>query len=73
MAITYRDIDIRQALEQKLHGIKPDRLREIIEDAIDAQEEKTLPGLGFLFELLWQASDDVERKAVLEKIAGKLT
>ncbi|MBE3595571.1 MAG: small acid-soluble spore protein SspI [Hydrogenibacillus sp.] len=72
MTTIYRDLDLRQALDHKLRGASARQLQDIIEDAIDAQEDKTLPGLGYLFELLWQRSDDAERQAMLGKIAEAL-
>lgn len=55
------DLDIRQAI---LHNIKEnteDELEATIVDAIKDGEEKLLPGLGFLFELIWNQSDDAHK------------
>ncbi len=55
------DLDIRQAI---LHNIKEnseDQLEATIVDAIKDGEEKLLPGLGFLFELIWNQSNDANK------------
>ncbi|MBE3555452.1 MAG: small acid-soluble spore protein SspI, partial [Thermicanus sp.] len=54
MAISIKDLDLRQAIIAKLSGATQESLRETIADAIQSKEEKTLPGLGVLFEILWQ-------------------
>ncbi len=64
------DLNIRKAI---LHNIKEnsqDELEATIVDAIQDGEEKLLPGLGYLFELIWQESDEavkVEMVSTLEK------
>ncbi|MBE3593997.1 MAG: small acid-soluble spore protein SspI [Candidatus Carbobacillus altaicus] len=73
MATTYRDLNLRAALNTKLKGAKPHDLQDIIEDAITSQEEKTLPGLGYLFELLWEKSDAKMRETMLKTISEALT
>lgn len=64
------DLNIRKAI---LHNIKEnsqDELEATIVDAIQDGEEKLLPGLGYLFELIWQESDEavkMEMVSTLEK------
>ncbi len=53
------NLDIRQAVLQNLNKASHDDVEATIKDAISIGEDKTLPGLGVLFELLWNnASDD---------------
>lgn len=47
------DLDIRQAVLQNLNNATHDDVEATIKDAISIGEDKTLPGLGVLFELLW--------------------
>ncbi|MGL4373862.1 MAG: small acid-soluble spore protein SspI [Turicibacter sp.] len=37
-------------------------------DAIDSGEEKTLPGLGVIFEVLWNGSNETERDSMINRI-----
>lgn len=53
------DLDIRKAVLTNLNKASFDDVTATINDAISLGEEKTLPGLGVLFELLWNnASED---------------
>ena len=63
------DFDIRKAI---LHNIKqnsPDELKATIVDAVSLGEEKVLPGLGFLFELIWKQSDKESRLLMIEALS----
>ena len=55
------DLNIRQAILHNIHENTEDQLEATIEDAIKDGEEKLLPGLGFLFELIWNESDEANR------------
>ncbi len=48
------DLDIRKAVIKNLNGATFDDVRLTIQDAIANGEEKVLPGLGVLLELVWQ-------------------
>lgn len=37
-------------------------------DAIQDGEEKMLPGLGVLFELIWNASDEQEKQEMIDAL-----
>jgi len=63
------DIDLRKAI---LHNIKentPEELEATIVDAISLGEEKVLPGLGYLFEMIWKQSKEEERAQMIEALA----
>ena len=62
------DINIRKAI---LHNIKDnslDQFEETIVDAIEDGEEKMLPGLGYIFELIWSVASNEERSNLLENL-----
>lgn len=62
------DINIRKAI---LHNIKDnslDQFEETIVDAIEDGEEKMLPGLGYLFELIWNEANNEERSDLLANL-----
>ncbi len=62
------DLNLRKAI---LHNIKEnsrDQLETTIVDAIQDGEEKLLPGLGVLFELIWKQSDENEKLEMLEAL-----
>ncbi|MCM1514084.1 MAG: small acid-soluble spore protein SspI [Anaeroplasma bactoclasticum] len=51
------DINIRNNVLSNLKGASAKEVYDTIQDAITLGEEKVLPGLGVLFELLWQTTD----------------
>lgn len=63
------EIDLRKAI---LHNIKensPEQLEATIVDAISLGEEKVLPGLGYLFEMIWKQSTVNDRSQMIEALA----
>lgn len=62
------DIDIRQAVLLNISESTQEQLEETITDAIDQREEKTLPGLGVLFELIWEHSGEMEKQEMIDAL-----
>lgn len=62
------DINIRKAILQNIAENSIDQLERTIVDAISAGEEKMLPGLGFLFELIWKESDEADKTEMLSAL-----
>ncbi|MBS4194947.1 small acid-soluble spore protein SspI [Lederbergia citri] len=62
------DINIRNAVIHNVSGNTQDQLRDTIVDAIQRGEEKLLPGLGVLFEVIWQNADEQEQKTMLDTL-----
>jgi len=56
------NFNIRSAIMQKLKKMPKEDLKDLIEDSIKEGEEKLLPGLGCIFELIWQKSSKSERE-----------
>jgi small acid-soluble spore protein I (minor) len=65
-------MNLRSAIIQNLHGQNENELSATIQDAVATGEEKTLPGLGVMFELFWKNSQNDEKQAVLQKMASAL-
>ncbi len=47
------NLSLRQAIMQRVENKSDDELTDIIEGSI-GQDEKALPGLGVLFEIIWE-------------------
>ncbi|HEY4552145.1 MAG TPA: small acid-soluble spore protein SspI [Bacillaceae bacterium] len=62
------DLNLRHAVIQNVSGNTQDQLRDTIVDAIQRGEEKLLPGLGVLFEVIWQNADDQEKGMMLDTL-----
>lgn len=66
------DINIRKAVLQNLNHATHDDVRATINDAIERNEEIVLPGLGVLFEVLYNASSQEEKQKIIDKLVQHL-
>lgn len=62
------NLNLRHAIIQNLEGNDEAHVRATIVDAIESGEEKMLPGLGVLFELMWQECSEQERETIVTHI-----
>lgn len=62
------DLNLRRAIIQNVSGNTQTELENTIVDAIQSGEEKMLPGLGVLFEIIWKHANDEEKSAMLETL-----
>ncbi|AEH53993.1 MULTISPECIES: small acid-soluble spore protein SspI [Heyndrickxia] len=62
------DLDLRKAVIHNVKDDTQDQLKDTIVDAIQRGEEKMLPGLGVLFEIIWNHADTQEQKMMLETL-----
>lgn len=60
-------LNLRQAIIQRVHDKSEEELVDVIESSI-GNDERTLPGLGVLFELIWKDSDSPTQ----QKLVGTL-
>jgi small acid-soluble spore protein I (minor) len=65
------NITLRQAIHQRVNNKTPEELKEVIEDSIGG-EEKVLPGLGVLFEIIWQHSEASTQATLVETLKAHL-
>lgn len=66
------DISIRKAVIDNLKNATTDEVFKTIEDATTTKEEKVLPGLGVLFEVLWKSSDASFKETLATKVIQNL-
>ena len=62
------DLNLRKAILSNISTNDPSQLEATIVDAIQNGEEKMLPGLGVLFELIWQQSDQTMKQDMVESL-----
>ena len=55
-----------------LKNATTDEVFKTIEDATTTKEEKVLPGLGVLFEVLWKSSDASFKETLATKVTQNL-
>lgn len=62
------DLNLRQAVLSNMKTNDPEQMEDTIADAIQNGEEKMLPGLGVLFELIWKQSGEEERQDMINSL-----
>jgi len=66
------NLNLRHAIIQNVSGNTKQELEDTILDAIRSQEEKMLPGLGVLFEVIWQNANEEEKEEMLSNLESGL-
>ncbi|AMM94135.1 MULTISPECIES: small acid-soluble spore protein SspI [Bacillaceae] len=66
------NLNLRNAIIQNVSGNSQDQLEDTIVDAIQNGEEKMLPGLGVLFEVIWQNSSEQEKQEMITALEAGL-
>jgi small acid-soluble spore protein I (minor) len=66
------NLNLRNAVITNVAGNSQDELKDTIVDAIQNGEEKMLPGLGVLFEVIWQNASEEERQEMLNALESGL-
>ncbi|WP_026693704.1 small acid-soluble spore protein SspI [Peribacillus kribbensis] len=67
------NINLRNAVIHNVTGNSQAELEDTIVDAIQSGEEKMLPGLGVLFEIIWQNATENDRKDMLHLLENVLS
>lgn len=62
------DLNLRKAILSNIATNDQEQLETTIVDAIQNGEEKMLPGLGVLFELIWKQSDQDEKQEMIDAL-----
>lgn len=66
------NLNLRNAIIHNVSNNTQDQLEDTIVDAIQNGEEKMLPGLGVLFEVIWQNSSEQDKKEMLQTLENGL-
>jgi small acid-soluble spore protein I (minor) len=65
------NLNLRQAIVQRVHGKSEDELFEVVEGSIDG-DERALPGLGVLFEIIWQHSEKATQDTLITTLKSHI-
>ncbi len=65
-------LNLRNAIIHNVTGNTQEQLEDTIVDAIQTGEEKMLPGLGVLFEVIWKNSSKQEQQEMLQALESGL-
>lgn len=63
------NLNLRKAIISNIAENSEEQLEATIVDAIQNGEEKMLPGLGVLFELIWQQSNEQDKQEMIDALA----
>lgn len=66
------NLNLRHAIKQNVQCNSQEELEATIVDAIQNGEEKMLPGLGVLFEMIWQHSSEQDKQEMLTTLENSL-
>ena len=66
------NLNLRHAIKQNVQGNSQEELEATIVDAISNGEEKMLPGLGVLFEMIWQNSSEQDKQEMLSTLENSV-
>lgn len=66
------NLNLRNAIIHNVSGNTQSELQDTIVDAIQNGEEKMLPGLGVLFEIIWKNSSEQDKKEMLQTLESGL-
>ncbi|MDP4085364.1 MAG: small acid-soluble spore protein SspI [Bacillota bacterium] len=66
------NLNLRNAVIHNVSGNTQEELEDTIVDAIHNGEEKMLPGLGVLFEVIWKNSSTEEKQEMLKTLESGL-
>lgn len=64
--------NIRELVLKNLEGSTREEVEEYINETIQTREEQALPGMGVLFEVVWQKSNSSERESMMDKIMAAI-
>jgi len=62
------DLNLRKAILSNIASNDQEQLEATIVDAVQTGEEKMLPGLGVLFELIWNQSDEQDKQGMIQAL-----
>lgn len=68
----FMSLNLRNAIIHNVTGNTQEQLQDTIVDAIQTGEEKMLPGLGVLFEVIWRNSSQQEQQEMLQALESGL-
>lgn len=62
------DVNLRDAIISNIQNKSKEQLMDMMETATREKEEKTLPGLGVIFEVIWENSDSNVKESLISTL-----
>lgn len=66
------NINLRQAVKNNLKDSSNQDIFKTINDATSSTEDKVLPGLGVLFEIMWKHSNENTKNELVQTLIANL-
>lgn len=66
------DIKIREHIINNFHGDDFETLKRAIDEAVEANDEVTLPGLGVFLEIIWENADQELKNTLIDIIRKRV-
>ena len=66
------NINLRQAVKNNLKDLTNKNIYQTIEESASIDEDKVLPGLGVIFEVIWNSSDSEFKNQLVNKFINNL-
>ena len=66
------NINLRQAVKNNLKDLTDKNIYQTIEESTSIDEDKVLPGLGVIFEVIWNSSDTEFKTQMVNKFVNNL-
>jgi len=66
------NINIREYIKNNFKDSNLNEIKESIVSSVESNDEVVLPGLGVLFEILWNNSDEVLKDQILNTIKNNI-
>lgn len=61
------NISLRQAVLQKVREKNTEELSQVVDDSVGG-DDRVLPGLGVLFEIIWEHSEPDTQKILIQTL-----
>ncbi|SDW48546.1 small acid-soluble spore protein SspI [Paenibacillus sp. CF384] len=65
------NLDLRQAIVRRVQNLTGEELTDVIEGSIGS-DEKALPGLGVLFEMIWKNCGEADHNRMVQVLYDEL-
>ncbi|MBQ9011472.1 MAG: small acid-soluble spore protein SspI [Bacilli bacterium] len=67
-----KNISIRDYIISNFKDTDEKEMRKAIDTSIETKEEEALPGMGVFFEILWENSNEVNKKTIMNTISSNI-
>jgi small acid-soluble spore protein I (minor) len=66
-----KTLNLRQAIIQRIQDKSNEQLLEVIDESV-GNDEKALPGLGVIFEIIWEHIDEQQQQSLVSVLNRSL-